>query len=270
MIFLVHDSNYYVINNRNINTLGNLVKYGISAVLFLMVHSSLLAHFQVVLPPTELLKKPEALQFDIRFTHPMENGPIMNMGIVKSFGVMVDGKKKDLTATLKNKQIAGKKAYTAHYKVTRPGDYLFYLEPAPYWEPVEQKMIIHYTKVCVSAMNVNEGWDAMVGFPVEIEPLVRPYGLYKGNSFRGIIKHNGRPVPFATVEVEYLNNKNEFKAPNDAFVTQVIKADANGGISNTGIDSVSPAKAHIFIDYTGEFSRLRIGQSIGGATSYDD
>ena len=57
-------------------------------------------------------------------------------------------------------------------------------------------MIIHYTKVVVNAMGAEEGWDTLVGFPVEIEPLVRPYGLWTGNAFRGIVKKHGEPVPF--------------------------------------------------------------------------
>ena len=39
---------------------------------------------------------------------------------------------------------------------------------------------------------------------------------------------NGKPVPFATIEVEYLNADGRVKAPSDPFVTQVIKADQDG------------------------------------------
>ena len=46
--------------------------------------------------------------------------------------------------------------------------------------------------------------------------------------FRGIVRRNGEPVPFAEVEVEYVNEGGVVKPPNDAFVTQVIKADAQG------------------------------------------
>jgi len=69
--------------------------------------------------------------------------------------------------------------------------------------------------------------------PVEIEPLVRPFGLWTGNTFRGIVKKDGKPLPFAQVEVEYYNQGKRVKIPNDAFITQVIKADANGVFSYT-------------------------------------
>jgi len=79
----------------------------------------------------------------------------------------------------------------------------------------------------VDAFGAEAGWDAMVGFPVEIEPLVRPYGLWTGNLFRGIVRKGGEPVPFAEVEVEWRND-GSVRPPADPFITQVIKADAAG------------------------------------------
>lgn len=193
------------------------------------------AHFQVILPSRDVVSdNAEAtVTFDIRFTHPMTDGPVMEMGAPKAFGALVAGKKRDLLKQLRATKLGGKAAYTAELKLDEPADWIFFIEPAPYWEAAERKHIIHYTKVVVAAFGAEEGWDAMVGLPVEIEPLVRPYGLWTGNSFRGIVKHNGKPVPFATVEVEYYNSGKRVKLPNDAFTTQVIKADAQGVFSYT-------------------------------------
>ncbi len=80
-------------------------------------------------------------------------------------------------------------------------------------------------------MDGKQGWDQLADLPVEIEPLVRPYGLWTGNTFRGIVRRNGKPVPFATIEVEYYNEGQRVKIPGDAFVTQVVKADADGVFS---------------------------------------
>jgi cobalt/nickel transport protein len=82
-------------------------------------------------------------------------------------------------------------------------------------------------------------WDAEVGLPAEIVPLDKPYALWTGNVFRGVVKREGKPVPNAEIEVEYLNHepdmkKNAFagkakvRAPQDSFVTMTIKANANG------------------------------------------
>ncbi len=202
------------------------------AALLLAIHC-VYAHFQVLLPSQDIVAKARNIDLSLVFTHPMAQGPVMNMGPVQQFGVLLNGKKHDLRTSLKASKIKGKTAYTASYKIKQPGDHVFYVEPAPYWEPAEAKMIIHYTKVVVSALEAEEGWDAMVGFPVEIEPLVRPYGLWAGNSFRGIVRKNGKPVPFAEIEVEYYNKGGKVKIPAGAFVTQVIKADANGVFSYT-------------------------------------
>jgi cobalt/nickel transport protein len=191
------------------------------------------AHFQVLLPSSDVLDEPGVVELDIRFTHPMEQGPVMEMGAPRQFGAMVGGKKSDLRGELKPRKLDGKTAYTASFRVARPGDYVFFIEPAPYWEPAERKMIVHYTKVVVDAMGAEEGWDRMVGLPVEIEPLARPYGLWTGNTFRGIVRRDGKPVPFATVEVEYYNEGGRVKIPNDALVTQVVKADAGGVFAYT-------------------------------------
>ncbi len=188
------------------------------------------AHFQVLVPTTDIVAQGDerTVHLDLIFTHPMDGGPVMEMGEPRQFGVLVDGKKQDLREQLEARKVDGKTTYAASYTVKEPGDYVFFLEPAPYWEPAEGKMIVHYTKVVVDAFGAEEGWDAAVGFPVEIEPLVRPYGLWTGNVFRGVVKKNGKPVPFAEIEVEYYNRGDKVTPPADAFVTQVIKADAQG------------------------------------------
>jgi cobalt/nickel transport protein len=188
------------------------------------------AHFQVLIPSTDVFSAADGhvVNLEMLFTHPMEQGPVMAMGRPRQFGVLVGGMKHDLAGQLRTRQVDGKAAYTAAIEVNAPGDYVFFLEPAPYWEPAEKKMIVHYTKVVVDVLGAEEGWDAMVGLPVEIQPLTRPFGLWTGNCFRGLVKKDGKPLPFATVEVEYYNEGRRVKVPNDALVTQVVKADAAG------------------------------------------
>jgi cobalt/nickel transport protein len=209
------------------------VSMWMAAVCFQIASQPVQAHFQVLIPSTDIVtaEGSRTVDFTIAFTHPMEQGPIMTMEMPTQFGVLVRGQKKDLKGTLELREIEGKKTYNGLYTFKQPGDHLFYLEPAPYWEAAEEVMIIHYTKVVVNAMGAEEGWDKMVGFPVEIEPLVRPYGLWTGNAFRGIVKKDGEPVPFAELEVEYYNEGRHVKIPGDPFVTQVIKADLNGVFS---------------------------------------
>ncbi len=187
------------------------------------------AHFQTLLPSSDIIRPGDNadVMIDIRFTHPMEQGPLMNMGEPTSFAVVRGGESVSLAESLKSRTQDDVTYYEATYTVDRPGDLVFSLEPAPYWEPAEGKMIIHYTKVVVNAYGEEDGWDTLTGAPVEIEPLVRPYGLWTGNLFRGRVLKDGNPVPFAEVEVEFWN-KDGIEPPADPFITQVIKADAGG------------------------------------------
>ena len=212
-----------------------LIGLVLSAFFLFVAVSSSQAHFQVLVPSTDIVtaEGKKAIDLNIQFTHPMENGPAMEMAEPTQFGVYVNDKKFDLKPDLKPVKIDGSTGYLCAYKPKMPGDYIFYIEPAAYWEPAEGVMIVHYTKVIVDAFAAEEGWDNMVGFPVEIRPLVRPYGLWTGNSFRGVVEKNGKPVPFAEIEIEYLNNAKEVKIPADVYVTQVIKADTNGVFSYT-------------------------------------
>jgi cobalt/nickel transport protein len=159
------------------------------------------------------------------------------------FGVVVNGVKKDLLNTLISQKIKGRTTWKTHYKTKRPGLYVFYMEPQPYWEPAEDSYIIHYTKTVVAAYGYEADWDDPIGLktdgyeadwddPIglktEIVPLSRPFGLYAGNVFQGVVVLKGEPVPHAEVEVEYFNVEGRFSAPTDYMVTQTIKADSNG------------------------------------------
>jgi cobalt/nickel transport protein len=186
------------------------------------------AHFQEVIPSTEIVpdEGDKTITLSVVFTHPMEGGPTMDMGEPVQFGVLADGKKIDLKSALKPKPFNGKAAYTASYKLDQPGDYVFYIEPAPYYEPAEKQYIQHFAKTVVD-LGSGEGWDKLVGLPIEIEPLTRPYGIWTGNVFRGLVRKNGKPLAFADVEIEWVND-GSVKAPSDPFVTQVVKTDASG------------------------------------------
>jgi cobalt/nickel transport protein len=187
------------------------------------------AHFGMIIPSDDIVSKQDkkTITLDVKFIHPFE-GDYMNMEMPKAFGVMADGKKQDLLKTLKKKEVEKFTTWEASYQIMSPGDYSFFVEPAPYWEPAEESFIIHYTKVVVNALGLEEGWDAETGLKTEIVPLTRPYGLWAGNVFQGVVKVDGKPVPHAEVEVEYYNEGGRIKAPADPYVTQVIKADQNG------------------------------------------
>jgi len=196
------------------------------------------AHFGVIIPSDDIITQPDNknITVKVKFIHPME-GDYMEMKKPVKFEVRVGGKNIDLLDTLKAKKGKGidqTRDFTyweATYRIKRPGDYTFYVEPKPYWEPAEDCYIIHYTKVCVNALGLEKGWDEEVGLETEIVPLTRPYGFWTGNLFTGVVKVKGKPVPYAEIEVEYYNKDGKIKPPSDPYVTQVIRADKNGVFS---------------------------------------
>jgi cobalt/nickel transport protein len=213
----------------------------LAAFIILTVHPAL-AHFGTIIPSDDIVTQDDdkTLDVQVKFIHPMEMH-YMEMARPKVFGVLHNGQKTDLLDTLepaKGKSLDQDQPFTfwtADYQIRRPGDHTFYVEPAPYWEPAEDLFIVHYTKVCVTAFGLEKGWDQPVGLETEIVPFTRPYGLWTGNLFTGQVLLKGKPVPFAEVEIEYLNetpgNINVVHPPSDPYVTQVVKADENGVFS---------------------------------------
>jgi cobalt/nickel transport protein len=198
--------------------------------LILLISFSLAwAHFGMVIPSDDIVSKDDKkeITLQVKFIHPFE-GDYMNMDMPKAFGVRAGKEETNLLNSLKKKDVNGFSTWEASYRIKRPGDYIFFVEPAPYWEPAEEAFIVHYTKVIVNALGLEEGWDNELGLKTEIIPLTRPYGLWSGNLFQGIVKVDGKPVPYAEVEVEYYNEDGKIKAPAESYITQVIKADKNG------------------------------------------
>ncbi|VFQ45819.1 DUF4198 domain-containing protein [Desulfoluna butyratoxydans] len=195
---------------------------------------SALAHFGMVIPDTSVVSRQtgKELGLSLSFSHPFE-GVGMPLEKPAEFSVVVDGKKRDLTGTLAPSEVMGKPSWASSFAVKRPGVYTFVMTPKPYWEPAEDLFIIHYTKTIVPAYGSEEGWDDELGLKTEIVPLTRPFGLYAGNLFQGVVKLDGKAVPWAEVEVEFYNRDGKAKAANEYLVTQVVKADANGVFSFT-------------------------------------
>jgi cobalt/nickel transport protein len=197
--------------------------------LLLLAVPSARAHFGMIIPSDEMIMKGESsdVALQIMFWHPFE-GTGMDLVKPAEFGVVAKGQKEDLLATITPLKLKGRDTWKTSYKIKRPGIYVFYLIPQPYWEPAEDCYIVHYTKTVVAAYGDDEGWDEPIGLKTEIVPLSKPFGLYAGNVFQGVVLLNGKPVPGAEVEVEYFNVGGKYSAPSDYMVTQTIKADPNG------------------------------------------
>ena len=190
------------------------------------------AHFGMVIPSDSMVMQqdPRTIRVTFSFSHPME---MIGMDLAKPrvAGVISSGRRTDLIPLLNPVRVMDHAAWRIDFAIKRPGIYLFYMEPQPYWEPTEDAYIIHHTKTVVTAFGDDEGWDSEIGLKTEIVPLAKPFGLYAGNLFQGVVKLDGKPVPYSTIEIEFYNQHAKAKAPTDIMVTQTIKADGNGVFS---------------------------------------
>ncbi len=201
------------------------------------------AHFQLVYTPDVNVSRPGALPLRLVFAHPAENGHVMAMGEPLEFYFVLRGKRTDLKADLAPIAWTGGHNAAAGFAgilpVRRNGDYIMALIPSPYYEAGEDIYIQQITKSFVNKGGVPTGWEETLDLPAEIRPLAKPYALYAGGSFSGQVLSTGEPVPFAEIEVEYLNHPpvldtnmfdpdGQITPPSDAFITMTIFADATG------------------------------------------
>ncbi len=191
-----------------------------------------IAHFGMVIPSDNMVMQNDSrkINMQLSFSHPFE---MIGMPLEKpkQYYLIKNGKPTNLLPGLNEAKVMDHLAWKHDILIKRPGIFTFVMEPQPYWEPAEDCFIIHYTKTIVAAFGDDEGWGQELGLKTEIVPLSKPFGLYKGNLFQGIVKLNGIAVPYAQVEIEYYNEKSEVHAPTDYMIAQTIKADQNGVFS---------------------------------------
>lgn len=191
-----------------------------------LIASSAFAHFGVV--KAEKSADESEINLNLSFIHPFEQ-EFMNLEKPQKVAVF-DGEKSQDLADLKAEKNGENGYFKANYKVAKPGVYQFFMEPAPYFEPAEEKFIKHITKTVVNTHGFGEGWDKAVGLKAEIVPLSRPFGLYAGNIFSGKVLYKGKPASGITVEVEYYNESG-LKAPSEDHITQEVMTNENGEFS---------------------------------------
>ena len=191
------------------------------------------AHFGMVIPSAQVItQQNKTIQVTLAFAHPFDLVG-MDLTTPKQFYTVFNGVKADLLGCLRETATIGSKGYTCQFSPKKPGVYQFVMEPQPYWEELEDLFIIHYTKTIVAAFGDDENWQELLGLPVEIRPMLRPFANYKGNTFTGQVMINGKPAADTDVEVEYFNDNARYQAPTSYHTTQVVKTDAQGFFSFT-------------------------------------
>lgn len=201
------------------------------------------AHFQMVYTPELLRERGGEIVLKMPFTHPAESGHVMKVDSPEAFYVVKKGQKTDLLDTVKSAKWTSAdntgESFEAGVKLRGLGDYVFIHQMAPYYEASEDIYIQQITKSIVNVGSLPTDWNEDFGLKAEIVPLTKPYAIYEGGSFTGVVRSEGQPVPFAEIEVEYVNYEPDMDAnafakeanmepPAEAFITMTIFADANG------------------------------------------
>jgi cobalt/nickel transport protein len=224
----------------------------IAGIALLACTAPALAHFQMLYVENSALTRGGAQRLALVFTHPFAGGATMEMGRPQAFYVIHkagdegEPERTDLMEHLAPVTWMGLENGAAAFQAELPanlvrslGDYVFVLEPAPYYEAGEDKYIQQFAKMVMNVGGVPGNWGDNVGLPAEIMPLDKPYANWAGGVFRGIVLSEGEPVPFAEIEIEYINYPPDLEnsrfvpqpaveAPHPSMETLSIKADANG------------------------------------------
>ncbi|SMR82182.1 cobalt/nickel transport protein [Aliiroseovarius halocynthiae] len=180
----------------------------LAATLAAFVPVSAQAHFLLHHTDEVLIEKPGDVPMGLIFWHPMENGHAMDMATPQEFFMIHNGEKTDLMdhvapATFKGKHNESA-AFTASVPVKRSGDYVVVTVPAPYYEESEDIFIQQITKSMLNRNGLPTDWDQPAGLPTEILPLNKPYNVVVGSTFSGVVLADGKPVPGAEIEIEYM------------------------------------------------------------------
>lgn len=201
------------------------------------------AHFQMAYTPDTLRERGGQITLKMPFTHPAASGYVMTVDKPEQFFTIRKGKKTDLIGSVQPIQWTSAEntgpAWEAPVKLRGLGDHIFVLQPSPYLEAEEDLYIQQITKTIVNVGGLPTGWNEPLGLKAEIVPLTKPYAVYEHGTFTGVVQSEGKPVPFAEIEVEFINyapdmQNNAFaktatmNPPAEAFVTETIYADANG------------------------------------------
>lgn len=214
----------------------------LSAMLLALSTTAAQAHFQMLYTPDSALNQGANIPLKAVFSHPFADEHTMEMATPEAFYVIHKGKQVNLLEALKPITWTGNSnsaaAFETDYRARGMGDHIFVLTPAPYFENNEETYIQQITKMMVNVAGMPTDWDSELGLKAEIVPLTKPYAIWEHSNFSGIVMSEGKPVPFAEIEIEYLNsdiditnNKTgplKYQAPQDSFVTLIVKADQNG------------------------------------------
>lgn len=196
----------------------------------LLLSGTALAHFPLLFPATPWGALGQEVELVHAFGHPfeVERAPAARPARWSVFPP--SGAPVDLLPQL-GAEAGPRDEWRARYTPRERGDHVVSLT-GPVTEH-EGERAQDFVKVVLHVPAVQGGWDRVLGDPLEVVPLTRPYGVVVGGSVRAEVLADGQPLAHAAVEVEYCNTTPPDPLPPEPFVTRVEKTDRVGAFSTT-------------------------------------
>ena len=230
------------------------------------------------------LQRSAAVDLSLVFTHATSGGPTMPMEI-QSFELHSGSRytmgSVDLTNTLTPVEWLDyvdsdgvehrAAAYTAQIprdEIRSLGDYQLALVTEPYWDDRDGMYIQQFVKLMLNVGGAQTNWFSTLDMPAEIHALKKPYANYVGEVFSGVVYADGLPVPFARLEIDYLNyepvpgelrfaDTPRIEAPHPSYEYISIMANQHGefhfGIPHAGWWAIAALTVGPEFEYEGEF-----------------
>ena len=183
--------------------------------------SSAFAHTTILHTDDMALSRAADVDLSIVFTHATDGGPTMPME-VQSFsnysGRYISMEERDLMDTLTPVQwlnstdeegnedrVRAYKASIERDQLRNIGDHQLVLVTERYFDVNDNLYIQQFVKTILNVGGGQSNWFTTLGLPTEIMPLKTPYANWVGETFSGVVLSEGEPVPFARLEIDYIN-----------------------------------------------------------------
>ncbi|MEM9261571.1 MAG: DUF4198 domain-containing protein, partial [Bacteroidota bacterium] len=198
---------------------------GFSSISLIFAVAAVQAHFLEVLPAKALYVNSDGgeVGVDILFGHPYYGVVLKAEAPSEAMVISPDGK----TSVLAVKD-DGHSKYVTTFPVDGAGDYTVVAKGSPFYEAEEGIFINQTAKVVVNAGGVEGAWNKPVGLPIEIVPLSRPYGLWAGSSFSGMVFIDGKPAPHVKVEITLARGSEKLPELSDLHDVATLYTDGVG------------------------------------------
>ncbi|HVR74745.1 MAG TPA: DUF4198 domain-containing protein, partial [Planctomycetota bacterium] len=207
----------------------------LALVLLAAASSPLSAHYHILLPASPAVRPGEPVPLELSYGHPFEHS-LESLKPPISAKVYPPGAPDGvdlLRDRAAGEREAEKKGHRLLCPIDRRGDHIVVVEAAPIFDASERVITRDHVKVIVHVRS-QDGWDRRVGQPLELVPLVRPYGLRPGWVFQAAAFLDGEPLAGAEVEMERYNaepppsSPGAAGLPEDEFITRTSRTAAGG------------------------------------------